>query len=190
VDEKLYRGGQPAFGGIRRLKEVGVRTIVNLRSEPALVKAEEAEARAAGLQYFSVPMHNLRAPTDEQIARVLGIIDDPHNAPVFVHCLRGSDRTGTIVACYRISHSQWTPKKAIQEAYDHGMTWLEYAKRSFIRDFYAKLRNGLNGVSAVAASAASPASQLGTALPRPIEAAGSSGVGPVIAPGAALHEQQ
>src|SRR5512143_2964869 len=44
VDSKLYRGGQPASGGVERLKSLGIRSIVNLRYERGLVKGEEAEA--------------------------------------------------------------------------------------------------------------------------------------------------
>ncbi len=147
VDDRLFRGGQPAAGGVARLKALGVRTIINLRDEQDLVKAEEVEAQAAGLQYFSVPMYGLARPKDEQVAGILRIIDDPRNWPVFVHCRRGADRTGLIVACYRIANARWTADKAIGEADDLGMMWLEFAKRAYIRDFYAKSGSG-EGVAA------------------------------------------
>lgn len=140
VDQQVYRGGQPAAGGIARLKAMGVRTIVNLRHEPARVRAEEKEAKEAGLRYFSVPMYGLVRPTDEQVARVLGLIADPDNQPVFLHCKAGADRTGVIIACYRIARAGWTAEKAIREALDYGMMKIEFAKRSFIRDFYGRLQ--------------------------------------------------
>jgi tyrosine-protein phosphatase SIW14 len=140
VDANLFRGGQPAEGGVARLKSLGVRTIVNLRYEPDLVKAEEAEATAAGIAYYNVPMRGLNRPTDAQVTRILGLIDDPANRPVFVHCKAGSDRTGAIVACYRIARAEWTAERAIREAFDYGMMRIEYAKRAFVRSFSAKLR--------------------------------------------------
>jgi protein tyrosine/serine phosphatase len=140
VDANLYRGGQPAGGGVSRLKALGIRTIVNLRYEPDLVKAEEAEAKAEGITYYNIPMRGLNRPTDAQVTRILGLIDDPANRPVFVHCKAGSDRTGAIVACYRIARAEWTAEKAIREAFDYGMMRIEYAKRAFVRSFYAKLR--------------------------------------------------
>src|SRR5262245_26396244 len=85
VDDGLFRGGQPTAGGIARLKELGVRTIVNLRHEPKRVQAEEKEALEAGLRYFSVPMYGLSPPTGEQVTRVLALFGDPDNWPVFVH---------------------------------------------------------------------------------------------------------
>jgi protein tyrosine/serine phosphatase len=140
VDAKLFRGGQPSAGGVQRLKTLGVRTIVNLRYERDLVKAEEAEALAAGLRYVNVPMYGLDRPTDDQVSRILGLIDLPENQPVFVHCKAGSDRTGAIVACYRIASAKWTAERAIREALDFGMMRIEFAKRAFIRDFYARLQ--------------------------------------------------
>ncbi|HEV8701156.1 MAG TPA: tyrosine-protein phosphatase [Candidatus Polarisedimenticolia bacterium] len=141
VDEHLLRGGQPGAGGVARLKALGVRTIVNLRHEPARVKAEMDEAAAAGLRYFSVPMYGLVRPTSEQVARVLGLIGDKDNWPVFIHCKAGADRTGVIVACYRVAQAGWTAEKAIREALDYGMMRIEFAKRSFVRDFYASLQS-------------------------------------------------
>ena len=117
---------------------MGVRTVLNLRYERPQVAAEEKAAEAAGLRFFSVPMYGLLRPTDEQITDALAIIHDPDNWPVFVHCVRGADRTGVVVACYRIEHAKWTAERAIQEARALGMRWIELPKRSYIRDFYAR----------------------------------------------------
>ena len=140
VDDHLYRGAQPAEGGIARLKSLGIRTIVNLRGESSLVTSEAREATEAGLRYFSVPMRGLGRPTDEQLKRILGLIDQPDNWPVFVHCKAGQDRTGLVVACQRIAHAGWTAERAIHEAMDLGMMKIEFAMRSFIRDFETATR--------------------------------------------------
>jgi len=146
VDDNVYRGGQPASGGVQRLKELGVRTIVNLRYERDLIDSEAAEAEAAGLRYVNVPMVGLNRPTEGQVARILALIDDPVNRPVFIHCKAGSDRTGAMVACYRIARARWTAERAIEECFRYGMMRVEYAKRAFIRSFYAKLSRTASGV--------------------------------------------
>ena len=81
-------------------------------------------------------MPGLSAPSDEQVARVMSIINDPDNQPVFVHCKRGADRTGTIGAIYRISHDGWTADRAIAEARLYGMSWAEFGMKSYISDYY------------------------------------------------------
>lgn len=141
VNENLYRGAQPADGGIKRLAALGVKTVINLRGESEGTRAEEAEARAAGLRYFNVPMADLSRPTDEQVERVLALINDSQNWPVFVHCNHGKDRTGTIIACYRISHDGWTSEKAKAEAKHYGMSWVQFGMKDYISDYDNKRRS-------------------------------------------------
>lgn len=136
VSDTLYRGAQPLTGAAGKLAELGIKTIVNLRGEVELTKQEQKEAESAGLRYFSVPMPGLSAPTDYEVARVMAIIDNPENQPVFIHCQRGSDRTGTIGAIYRISHDGWTAERAFAEAKTYGMSWAEVGMKGYIFNYY------------------------------------------------------
>ena len=138
VNQHLYRGAQPRSGGMQKLAALGIKTIVNLRAADGRAKGEADEARAAGLRYFNVPMGEYARPTDEQIGRVLAIINDPDNQPVFVHCQRGADRTGTVVAIYRITHDGWTSAKAKQEASFYGMRRVQFEMRDYITDYYLR----------------------------------------------------
>jgi uncharacterized protein (TIGR01244 family) len=136
VNEHLYRGGQPKDGGIKKLAELGVKTIVNLRGESDDTRVEETEAKNLGLQYLNIPMSSAGRPTDEQIKQIFEIIDSPEKPPVFIHCRRGADRTGVIVAIYRIKRDGWTAEQAIDEAKHYGMGLIQFQKRGFIKDFY------------------------------------------------------
>ena len=139
VNSQLYRGAQPKSGGIKRLGQMGVKTIVNLRSADESTRNEEAEARAAGLRYINIPFREFGRPTDEQVERVLNILNDSDNQPVFVHCRLGADRTGLVVAIYRITHDGWTSEKAKAEAKKYGMHPWEMAMKQYIRDYYVRL---------------------------------------------------
>src|SRR5262245_44413074 len=138
VNANLYRGGQPDSTGIKRLAELGIKTVVNLRGEDDRTREEEAAVTSLGLRYVGIPMAGLSRPSDEQVSRVLAIIDDPQNWPVFIHCKRGADRTGTVIACYRIGRENWNHSQAISEARRCGMSWIEFGMRDYIEDFHRR----------------------------------------------------
>ena len=87
-----------------------------------------------GITYTNVPMSGIGRPTDEQVAKVLLIIAASTNS-VFVHCQRGADRTGTIVACYRIRHDKWPSKQSLREAKEYRMSPLEIGMKRYVVDF-------------------------------------------------------
>jgi tyrosine-protein phosphatase SIW14 len=155
VSDQLYRGAQPSDAGFKKLSELGIKTIVSLRGEDDINRAEKKAAEAAGLKYFTVAMPGLSAPSDEQVANVLAIIDDPNNQPVFIHCKRGADRTGTIGAIYRILKNGWTADKAIAEARRYGMSWAEFGMRSYISNYYKQHTGSQTPAAAVGATTTS-----------------------------------
>lgn len=138
VNDNLYRSGQPRSGEIKKLAEMGIKTVINLRGADRSTKAAEAEAREAGVAYFNIPMQGLARPSDEQVARVLEIINAPENWPVLIHCKRGSDRTGTVVAVYRIVNDGWSAREAVAEAERLGMSWIEYGMKDYIFNYSLK----------------------------------------------------
>jgi protein tyrosine/serine phosphatase len=150
VQDHLYRGGQPAAGGLKKLAELGIKTVVNLRGEDNLTRAEEAEAKALGLHYYAVPMPGLSRPSDAQVKQVMAIIDNQENWPVFIHCKHGADRTGTIIACYRIAKENWTDERAISEARQYGMSWMEFGMRDYISTYARQTSDKANQVKAEA----------------------------------------
>src|SRR5260221_3480425 len=91
VNQQLYRGGQPKSGGLLKLKELGVKTVVNLRGEDDQSRAEAKEAASLGLKYYGISLPGFSKPTDEDVQHVLDIINSSGNHPWFVHCHHGSD---------------------------------------------------------------------------------------------------
>ncbi len=136
VNTQLYRGAQPKPGGLKRLKTIGVRTIVNLRGADEHTQEEEQEAAMLGLRYYNVALPEFSKPNDQEVQRVLDLINAPDNQPVFVHCRRGADRTGTIIAAYRITHDGWTAAEAKKEADKYGMSWTQRGMKHYIDEFY------------------------------------------------------
>jgi protein tyrosine/serine phosphatase len=134
VTDGIFRGGQPGKGGISELSKVGIRTIVDLRSDRGKSNDEREAAAAAGIRYYNIPFASFRSPRDAAVEQVLKLLAAPTNHPVFVHCKRGADRTGTIVACYRIRYEGWSVERAIREAKSHGLAWWQFGMKRYIRE--------------------------------------------------------
>lgn len=133
VDARLYRGAQPAPAEFKDLAGKGIKTVLDLRDGDR--SEEQKLVKAAGMRYINVPMKGFALPTDEQISKALSTIDDKASVPVFVHCRLGKDRTGTVVACYRIARERWENERALREARTLGMSWLQRAMQSYVRQF-------------------------------------------------------
>jgi tyrosine-protein phosphatase SIW14 len=131
VDEHIYRGAQPHGQGFTGLAKLGIKTVIDLRGE----KSEQIEVQSAGMRYVRLPWSGYKAPDDAQISTLLSLLNDTSAWPVFVHCKRGADRTGTAIACYRIEHDHWTNRQALDEAKTFGMSSMEVAMQHFILRF-------------------------------------------------------
>ena len=134
VSETLYRGAQPDTNGVVSLKRLGIKSIISLRQPGSTGKAEALAAKTVGLVYTNFPLSGLGRPTTGQVRQVLAAIETLPG-PVFIHCAHGCDRTGTIVACYRIGHDKWSVEDALAEADRYGMSRLERSMRLYVTDY-------------------------------------------------------
>jgi len=132
VSPTLYRGAQPTEAGFRTLKSMGVRTIVNLRS----AHSDRALIAGLGLRYVEIPSYAW-SPSNEVVAKVLAVIRDPENQPVFVHCQHGADRTGYSVASYRIVEQGWDRDSALRELRGFGFHAIWGAIPSYVEELDA-----------------------------------------------------
>jgi tyrosine-protein phosphatase SIW14 len=136
VNAKLFRGGQPTEKGVNELAKMGVKTIINLRGEDKNSLREKVWAEKANIKFISVNLSNWFEPKTADIEQIIKEIDAAANQPVFVHCKRGADRTGTIIAVYRITHDKYTAKQAIEEAKKFDFGWWQFWMKDYINDYY------------------------------------------------------
>ena len=136
ISAKLYRGAEPDAAAIANLSQLGIKGIIDLRIGNEVWSKEATQAQAAGILYTNVPLRGMGRPTDDQIRQVLSLIESMPG-PVFIHCRHGCDRTGTVIACYRIQHDQWSNDAAFKEAVRYGISYFERGMRKFILAFKA-----------------------------------------------------
>jgi tyrosine-protein phosphatase SIW14 len=138
VNDNYYRGSQPDAAAFAQLKQLGIKTVIDLRQDS---RAEEPEqVQSLGMQYFNIPLKANRAATPEQTSYFLKLVNDPANAPVYVHCKGGRHRTGALTGVYRIAHDGWTADQAFDEMkkydFNSGFFGGPSAQKAFVYAFF------------------------------------------------------
>ena len=114
----LYRGAQPSREGFLGLAGMGIDIVVDARLSGK--SSEKKVVNAAGMQYVSIPWHCM-FPKDKAIAQFLALLRDNPKKKIFVHCRYGDDRTGMMIAAYRMAVENWTAQQAWSEMQQFGM---------------------------------------------------------------------
>jgi protein tyrosine phosphatase (PTP) superfamily phosphohydrolase (DUF442 family) len=145
VTTNLYRGAQPTAEGMKELKAMGIRTVINLRA----FHSDKDKVESAGMKsvrFETKPWH----AEEEDVIGFLKVVSDTNNLPAFVHCQRGADRTGMMCAMYRVAVCGWTKQEAIAEmkngGFDFSPAWknlVEFVEKADVEDI--KRRAGLSG---------------------------------------------
>ncbi|QSX29707.1 tyrosine-protein phosphatase [Shewanella cyperi] len=113
IDARLIRCGQPSAADFAVLAELGVSRVLNLRQ----YHDDGRLTRDARLSLKRMPM-NAAEVTPAQLREAVAYISAT-NEQTLVHCWHGSDRTGAVVAAYRILEQGWSKADAITE-FIHG----------------------------------------------------------------------
>jgi len=119
IKQQIYRGGAPTYWGMKKLKEIGIHTIIDLRIEK-INREEKKKAEELGFTWIHLPMGS-EAPTRKQVETFLDTLDKAEEEPVYVHCQHGADRTGAMIGIYRMRAQDW----------DFEKTWTEMRKYGF-----------------------------------------------------------
>lgn len=153
MDDVMYRGGQPAESDYKVLADFGIGTIIDLRNDYEPYAKSAAEA--AGLKYYNIPMNGISAPSDQDVAQFLKIVNDPSSGKIFMHCKAGIHRTGVMGAVYRIAKDRWDYEKAYLEMknYEFSVGLFRGALKSFVKRYSDKIAASQPVVAAKVAAA-------------------------------------
>jgi protein tyrosine/serine phosphatase len=127
VTKDIWRGAQPTADGYRNLVERGhVKSFLSLRRGVNRDEVDLKIANIAGAKCSQVAMKEWDPGQDNlrQLALALKTLkklsDDPKTRPVYVHCKAGQNRTGFVIATYRMVYQGWTPEEAVREMRAYG----------------------------------------------------------------------
>lgn len=129
VDDDTYRSEQPTRRGFEEIRDKGIKTIIDLRfghSDAALIEGLDLVLIHVGMTAWDF--------SEDDIVRALKAIESAPK-PVLVHCQYGSDRTGVVMAMYRIVYLNWPKEEALAEMKEggFGFHWIYLNIPSFIK---------------------------------------------------------
>ncbi|MDH5392944.1 MAG: tyrosine-protein phosphatase [Gammaproteobacteria bacterium] len=114
INKGLFRSEQPEREDTDKLQALGIKEVLNLRE----FHSDKREFRKT-----TITLHHLKINTDNlnetDLINSLRIIKNK-KGPLLVHCWHGSDRTGTVVAAYRIIFDNWSKQQALDEMINGG----------------------------------------------------------------------
>lgn len=133
----VYRGARPLdLTEMQMLKDLGVKSILNLQGgdmkssiwklifwnepgeNPEYINAEKSVAETLGIKFNNIPLNSLDPVTndeDKAIDNALEFMHNSDNQPVYVHCEHGKDRTGLVIALYKIKYEGMNVNDAYAE---------------------------------------------------------------------------
>lgn len=120
ITPTLYRGERPTEEGLACLAKMGVTIVISLEGK---YKDLHKPVERLGMQYVSM-FWECSFPKDETFAKFLQLLRDNPGKKVFVYCHYGDDRTGMMIAAYRIAEQGWSAHEAKEEMKEFGFDFL------------------------------------------------------------------
>jgi len=116
LSDQVWTGGQPWLEHLPKLKDAGIKVIINLRPHAEYQgEREEAKVKELGMGYFNIPV-DFQAPDELDADDFLKLTDEQlKNGPVFIHCAAAT-RVGAFWMIRRVVRDGWDYDKALEEA--------------------------------------------------------------------------
>lgn len=123
--ENLYRGPHPTHDDLR---DTGMRATLDLESGAQVIgdnsPLEEAMmGEGLDVRVYPHPLGGILPPTVNELKQstIFLVRQEAHGVRTLVHCCHGVDRTGMVVAAFRVLAQNWRPFDAAWECIHGGM---------------------------------------------------------------------
>ena len=125
VTPGIFRSGHLLASSVPLLRQNAIKTILSLEDygdDPLGAQTDRAWAERSSFTFVHQPMDwRNGGPDFQEINAALAVISRPSNQPIVVHCRHGVDRTGIVIAAYRVKYQNWTVEAAVREMRQLGM---------------------------------------------------------------------
>ena len=140
LGDDYMRGSEPARGGLNVLTRMGVKTILDLRSDYDYTDDIKVAAERLGFIYRRLPLSVWNPPTDKEANEFVRLVTNSDEGPYFVFCSDGIHRTGEMSAIYRIIHDKWSIEQALKEMDEAGFSPYYYNLRNYVWTYARKFQ--------------------------------------------------
>jgi tyrosine-protein phosphatase SIW14 len=158
---RVYRSGQMTADGLAdAVHRFGICTVINVQDDvpdPDVEKSfwrsgtvkESTLCRMLGVHYVwiapdLVPVKDSPRRRPQAVDELLRVLDDQTVYPVLIHCRAGLNRTGCVVAIYRMEYQGWSPMEAFREMKDLGFgNSTCTASNQYVNQYVLAYRRGL-----------------------------------------------
>ncbi len=120
VSDGIFRGARPDQAALETFAQRSYRTILDLEDDDEAIAQERAWAEPLGLNFIVESMSGMSNPGETQMRQALAVLADPSSRPIYVHCAKGQDRTGAVIALHRVFNEGWSARDAVAEMSAHG----------------------------------------------------------------------
>jgi len=145
VTPALYRSARLDSVDVAQLQALGVKTVISLRS----FHSDTEVLEGSGIRTVRIPINTWAIRDRHVIEAMRSIRAAEQEGPVLLHCLHGADRTGMMIAMYRMLYQDWPRDKAIDElkngGYGYHAVWKNierYLSRVNVEDIRARIDQG------------------------------------------------